>query len=204
VSTERRTEPGYYQTNAIAGNVTYMNLDATSITNVWQGYYGNITGTVVLANSNNQTMYDWSVSTATGEVFASNSSDIAWASIGCASVAQANTEEDGLGIAETDVDGFNETFSNSTAHNQFIVAARTFTSGNCLAASLHNGSEQKEANLFTNVLLSDGTDIVYTALMNNDQTGFDDATHDFQLIVAENGQLGDTTATAFYFWVELG
>ncbi|MBR9676208.1 hypothetical protein GOV05_04315 [Candidatus Woesearchaeota archaeon] len=206
VSSERRTTPGYYQsatTDAYAGNVTSMNIDAITITNVWQGYYGNITGTIVLANSNNQTMYDWNIGTPTGEVFASNSSDITWGSIGCASEAQANSEEDGLGIAETDADGLNETFSNSTPHNQFTVASRTFTSGNCLATSLHNSTSDKQDNLFTNVLLSDGADIVYTALLNNDQLGFDSTTHDFQLIVAENGQAGDTTATTFYFWVEI-
>ena len=70
-SSETRDTASAFQIDAIAGNITELTLDALGVTTFWQGYYGNVTGSIVLANSNNDTMYDWSVSAASGEVYAS-------------------------------------------------------------------------------------------------------------------------------------
>lgn len=200
VSSERRTTASPYNISALAGNVTEMNINAISITQFWQGYYGNITGTIVLANANNETMYDWNIADATGEIYASRSSNINWSGIACADNAQLVTEEGNVGMTASTVDGINETFT--TGVNSFVTGAISLS--NCLEANLHDENGTKTDGLYDNVVLADTDgDIVYTSILNNDATGFDNRSHDFQLIVAENGTNANTQTTMYYFWVEL-
>jgi hypothetical protein len=56
------------------------------------------------------------------------------------------------------------------------------------------------------VLLHDDSNnngIVYASIINDSVKGFDGATHDFQLLVAENENTGSIGTTPYYFWVEL-
>ncbi|MBI3027275.1 hypothetical protein HYY70_04110 [Candidatus Woesearchaeota archaeon] len=46
---------------AQAGNVTALVISSVRATQAWQGYYGNITGTIALDDANNNTLYDWSL-----------------------------------------------------------------------------------------------------------------------------------------------
>ena len=41
---------------AEAGNITELTIDDRRTTQAWQGYYGNITGTITLDDANNYTM----------------------------------------------------------------------------------------------------------------------------------------------------
>src|SRR5262245_23324497 len=67
---------------AQAGNVTPLVVSQQVSTQAWQGYYGNVTGTIVLDDASNFTLYDWSLPTPSGEIYAANSStSIAWTSI---------------------------------------------------------------------------------------------------------------------------
>ena len=43
---------------AQAGNVTQLTITHIMITKRWQGYYGNVTGTITLDDADNNTMYD--------------------------------------------------------------------------------------------------------------------------------------------------
>jgi hypothetical protein len=67
---------------------------------------------------------------------------------------------------------------------------------------LYNGTGASSSS-FQEVVLSDGSNLVYTSLLANDANGFDNKTHDFEMIVGENGHLGDTTSTPYYFYLEL-
>jgi hypothetical protein len=64
------------------------------------------------------------------------------------------------------------------------------------------------AGTFDEVLLTDGSaapqNIIYTSILNQDTVGFDGGTHDFEMIVLENGASGKATATNYYFYLELG
>ena len=191
-----------YNSTAIAGNVTEMNIDAITVTNYWQGYYGNITGSIVLANSNNDTLYDWSITDSSGQVYASRADSITWASILCADSTQITAEDTAIGSTGK-TDAINETFLTSVNHNVFSVGITTIDANTCAASSLHNSTGVKEDLLFSNVILYDGSNAVYTSIINNDATGFDNKTHDFQLIVPEDGTNDNTDVTNYYFWVEL-
>ncbi|PLW80939.1 hypothetical protein C0585_00045, partial [Candidatus Woesearchaeota archaeon] len=110
-SSSTRDGASGFNVSAIAGNVTELTIEAISVTQFWQGYYGNVTGTIVLANSNNDTLYDWSVSTATGEIYASTATSVTWASLVCADDTSMNAAEAAFGMDGSEVDGINETFA---------------------------------------------------------------------------------------------
>ena len=191
--------------SAVAGNVTELNFAANTITQTWQGYFGNITGTIVLGNSNNKSMYNWNISSPSGEVYATRASAVpTWASVVCATAAQAVTEDTTLGVnATVDQDAVNKTFLNTTSFNTFYVGNINInTSQNCRAVNLYNGSAAPSSS-FQEVLLHDGTSMIYTALITQDANGFDNRTHDFEMLVGENGHSGDVTTTPYYFYLEL-
>ena len=57
---------------AKAGNVSALVIAHTRVTEAWQGYYGNITGTITLDDADNFTLYNWNLPDPRGEIYASN------------------------------------------------------------------------------------------------------------------------------------
>ena len=65
--------------SAVAGNVTQLTVAGTTVTQTWQGYYGNVTGTITLDDASNNTMYDWALASPEGEIYASQAT-VTWTS----------------------------------------------------------------------------------------------------------------------------
>ena len=192
--------------SAIAGNVTELIFQANSVTQTWQGYYGNISGSIKLGDSNNNTLYDWTAASPNGEIYATRASGTpTWASIACATTAQTDTEDLALNVnSVVDQDAVGRTFLNTTSFNAFYVGnVNINTSQDCKAVQLYNGSVAPSSD-FQEVLLHDGSSLIYTAVIKQNANGFDNNTHDFEMIVGEDGHNGDSTATPYYFYVELG
>lgn len=208
---------------AKAGNVTGIVIDGTKVTESWQGYYGNITGTITLDDADNYTLYDWSLPNPEGEIYASNGSSVDWNLIYCINVSQegSNPEKpDGtvtgingtqiellFGINNTDKDGLDETFNDTYINDTgFRVGATTLstTDGCSMAHPYVNGLSSED---WKELLLSDNTSIIFTSIIKNDHNGFQDGSgdlFDFQMIVLENGHYGSEDETSnYYFYVEL-
>ena len=64
--------------NASAGNVTHFNIVGKSMTQSWQGYAGNISGTISLEDSSGFVMYDWSLADPEGEIYATYMPTVDW------------------------------------------------------------------------------------------------------------------------------
>jgi hypothetical protein len=193
-------------TSAIAGNVTELDFQSNSVTNTWQGYYGNISGSIKLGNSDNQTLYDWTTASPNGEIYATRATGVpAWVTIACANSTHVDSEDATLNVNQTsDQDSVNRTFLNTTSFNTFFVGNLNInTSQNCYAVNLHNSSSQPSPN-FQEVLLYDGSELVYATVISQDALGFDNRTHDFEMIVGEDGHNGNSEPTPYYFYVELG
>ena len=208
---------------AEAGNVTELNITGISPTQTWQGYYGEVTGTITLDDANNNTMYDWGLAEPQGEIYASNGSIVTWANIQCLNYSGDGAAEINLsivegmfGLASDDVDGVNETFDvsgllsdDATQHPIVYVGTYTIGAGTCPATDTYESDAQGSTD-FIEVLLTDTDSIIFTSIIENDVvgndteiTGFDSLTHDFQLLVGEDGHDGDDTTTPYYFFVEL-
>jgi hypothetical protein len=200
---------------AQAGNMTPMKINSTRITSRWQGYYGNITGTITLDDANNNTLYSWDIANPQGEIYAVNDSKaVQWTQVICLNMSDPNTNnvnvtvsalENALGITDAnDREGVNETF-NLTFTGSFDVGSSVTidsTSG-CGAVSLYVNDAYDTLN-FNETILTDNTsnhNVIYVAILEQQQQGFSGANLDFQMIVGENGDT--TTATEYYFYVEL-
>jgi hypothetical protein len=194
---------------AQAGNVSEINITTTSITQSWQGYYGSITASLVLADSSNNQFYNWSIAAPSGEVYASPNSSITWANIHCFNYSGNGSGEINLtlldaqyGMTSTDVDALNNTY-NLTNHPAFAVGTVSFTANKCPSTYVFNETGY-QVHQFSNVLLSDGGSIVFTGILENNLRAFNNVSEDFQMLVAEDGHgSASSTLTTYYFWVEV-
>src|SRR3989339_536096 len=93
ISSERLDSWGPQTIPALAGNITEFNTDTSSITRTWQGYFGNISGTIVLGDANNNTLYDWDLAMPQGEIFATRTASVpAWSDVACSTAAESESQ----------------------------------------------------------------------------------------------------------------
>jgi len=188
--------------NATAGNVTELVIEGFSVTQSWQGYYGNVSGAIRLGDSSGNVMYNWSLASPSGEVFASRSNSVAWSSIDCFNWTASGAALETAYNIDDAADGVNETFKDSNSHAAFYVGSEEFTSGECMSTDVFDDTGAVDGT-FEEVLLHDGSDVVFASLLEDDVDGFDSNTHDFQMLVLEDGHEGNTDTTQYFFYIEL-
>jgi hypothetical protein len=188
--------------NAQAGNITRLNITALSITTNWQGYYGNVSGTIVLADASNNTMYNWNHYPPAGEVYATRNSSIDWGTINCSNTTHIAQEESALGHSASDADSVTNTF-NGSSHTPFFTGSRPISGCPSTNTHVNNVSQSSE---FYSVLLADANNVTtYVAIIDFNETGYNGEKHDFQMLVGENGNgAASLTVTPYYFYVEIG
>jgi hypothetical protein len=188
--------------DAYAGNMTELDVRGYSTTQSWQGYFGNVSGAIQLADGSDNIMYNWSLASPEGEIYASEGDSVSWATIECFNMASnLTTSESAFNIDSDAADGIDETFYLND-HTEFYIGSTQFTSGQCNNTKLYNDTG---IGTFDEVLLYDvpNENIVFASILMEDATGFDSATHDFEMLVLEDGHSGDTSPTTYYFYVEL-
>jgi len=230
VSDERWPTWAPISQEALAGNVTALNFNGSTITRTYQGYYGNISGMIVLGDSNNNTLYDWTLASPQGQIYAVRSvapTIPLWESVVCAEQTHIQTEDTRLNVNESiDEDAVNRTFvingapdqlarfpTSDFTHPQFWVANQSIAANSCAVATMYNSTGQPSP-YFKEVLLQDSTQnyIIYTAIIAHsikpfpdpgDFNGFNGGSeHDFEMMVGEDGHGADTgsTATTSTYW----
>lgn len=187
--------------NAQAGNVTELEINASAITSSWAGYYGNITGTIILADSQGNNFYDWNMSNPGGEVYAARVNNVDWTTINCTNSSEISAEETYLGQSASDGDSVSTTYA-STAHPAFYIGTANTVS--CPSTHAYDSTGDQGTG-FWQVLLSDGSsNTVYSTIIDGTvQTGFNNRDWHFELLVGENGKTGSEALTPYYFYVEL-
>ena len=193
---------------ALAGNVSELGIFAYTVTQSWQGYFGNVSGTIQLSDSSDNIMYNWSLANPEGEVYATELVTVDWDNIACFDLANAHLElEAAFNITTNDVDGVNETFSDSNDHDLFYTNNVEFTAGECAAAHIYDNTGSSDSTKFQEVLMTDGTSnetIIFASIIEESSVlGFDNRDHDFQMLVLEDGHGTDTATRQYYFYVEL-
>jgi hypothetical protein len=186
------------------GYITTISLNASQQNYAWKAYVGNITGVLTLQNALNYSIYEWSLPATNQEVYISRNGTVNWNSINCSNRGNITAEDTFLNLNSTSSNSINKTF-NASVHKSFVLAGTTIESSTCPAISTYvNDAAQTsgEANKFQEVLLADSySHLVYAALVDQDQSGFDASLYDFQAIVGEDQTSG--TPTVYYFYVEL-
>lgn len=193
--------------NDTGGQIITLSLSLEQQDTAWKAYVGNVTGSYVLKNSNNYSIYEWPLGTSiTGEVYLSRNSSVTWTagSVTCADDAEILAEQAIFGMGNTDPDNINSTF-NSTEHTSFEAGTNSLNTCPATALWVNDTFQAQNATtaVFQEVVLHDTHTIVFAALINNDKGGFvNSSTFDFQAIVPENKT--SSAGTAYYFYVELG
>ncbi len=230
--------------SALAGNVTGLLIDGSTITRSWQGYFGNVTGTIILADSSNNMMYNWSIASPRGQIYSSvNDSGIQWSYLQCFNFTSSGEYSDdtanaggtslyGMNLTQLhslynidssgfdgsirssrDDDAVDHTFTyfddgtgvDGKGHRLFYSTSLDFTEGECRTARIFGPHGTQAEDEFEEVLMYEPASgsVVFTSLLNEDLDGFDQNTHDFQMLVLEDGHGTDTDTTPYFFYVEL-
>ena len=203
-STRAPLEPAKSQ-DALAGNVTELTIYGTSITQAWQGYFGNVSGTIQLADSNDNVMYNWSLADPEGEVYVTESPTVNWDGTYCWDMTtNINTLESLYNITSNDVDGIDETF-NWPDHSEFFVNNIQIPAGACNSTRIFDTTGIGVDANYEEVILEGGNgEIIWTSIIEESSVnGFDGRDHDFEVLVPEDGHGTDTTSRLYYFYVEL-
>jgi len=208
--------------DAIAGNVTELGISGLTSTQSWQGYSGNITGVIQLADSASHVMYNWSQLNPNGEIYASKNATIAWSYIQCFNYTANGTycDEDinmaggtsicgmnltqleaAYNISTGDSDSVNNTFALNN-HAAFYTNNLEFTSGECKNMKVFNSTGVGD---FDEALMYEptGRSVVFTSILKSNANGFDGKTHDFEMLVLEDGHYADVATTKYYFYMEI-
>lgn len=189
-ASETATGTSVTTVNADGGNVTYVDVDSTVITSRWAGFYGNVTGSLLLGDASANTFYQWTVADVTGAVvYAANGSVTDWTGGNIGPLANANAP---TWVAGSSTDNFTNTF-NTTG---------TFTSsspsiGSVPVATTLNGSGVA-GDLDTYALWSTADSVnIWAGAVVDDANGFNNETVDYQILLPAQ------TGTTYSFYLEL-
>ncbi len=197
VPTSAQTAP------AQGGNVSEIDIDAIVVTTAWAGFYGDITGEIVLGNSGNDKFYNWTLTSVDGLVYGTRAASITWDNVVCADGTAISTENTYLGVSSTDADSVENTFTQRDHPALVITDSNTVSTDTCNSTFAFSSGIAQTSD-WVQVLLHDGgSNIVYSTATNDSTTGFDGSAYDFQLLVGENEKTGSIGATDYYFWVQL-
>ena len=187
--------------NAQGGNITNVDITVQSQTNAWQGYYGQVSGNLSLADASGDVMYAWTGPTIQGEVFASMSNAVTWASI--AAVNNITTTINcthGQNITGTGDDRVNKTFTISSGPRANTnIGTQTITTNTACAANTYVSGAAPAQDQWEEYILTDGSNTVWATEINDSGTAFTGGAEDFQLIVPAN-----QSVLVYYLYVELG
>jgi hypothetical protein len=192
--------------NTTGGTIATVNLNGSTQNVRWKAFVGNVTGALTLDDASGSTVYDWTASAPSGEVYATRSSAILnWSTITCANSTHLSGEDFAMNQTNKD-DNISKTFA-TKLHNQFYVGLVQIAQNACYSVHTYV-NDSAQSSRFEEMALYDGTNltngnVVFGAILEQDKYGYNNQTYDFQMILPEKGLDGWSSATAYYFYLEL-
>jgi hypothetical protein len=210
-SNETKATAGSYMMNISGGYIGAVNFTATMNNERWKGFVGWVKGTFALQDAGGSTLFDWTLSATTGQVYATRKSDTpSWTNLSCANVSKLNIEDEELDHDNNKQDNITKTFTAAAKdHDQFWAAGNNISLDSCYAIETYvNNVSQSGTDRFEEVALSDGHNessgsLIYAVILEEAVQGYDGDNFDFQMIVPEDGSPGNTIVTAYYLYIEL-
>lgn len=197
---------------AEGGYITEMDMTGNSQTVKWQGYYGDITGNIRLADASGDYMYTWDWDPSTGgAVFAVARSTMP--NFGVVDTCDITELEANAALisdsiwSATGADSVTITFGADNDNSvEFYVAGNTVEASNrnAMYTLMKTGNA---ASAFEEVLLTDRAtvdtvdDMIWTCLIENGAEDYTGGESDYQMIVPATDIGGGTTT--YYFYVEM-
>jgi hypothetical protein len=209
-------------TSAIAGNITFLTIEGITQTRAWQGFYGNVSGTITLDDAENYTFYNWTAAEPGGNIYATKTTHgtPSWLDVRCmVHASNASNFDTHYGITQDDYDNVSNTFNGTlggTFSQTVFIVNNSFGTGaitDCPATAIWR-DDNRQYEDFVNYLMWDSTGendsfVFGTIIENKDDSNKTDISCyngdicDFQILVAEDGHGTDTQVTPYYFWVDL-
>ncbi len=204
------TDLGLWVPNGTAGNWTTQGgyiANATvgaqdQLTDRWAGFYGQVTAAniILAASGDSNYLYEWAGNLSYGgEVCVSIDPAFNWA------VVESSTDAD-IETAWTFgavLDSAANTFNNTGCAMNFT--GRDTAQTNNADWADHQGSSNFRTCVYRDVtsdFIPTANDLAFCCEISDDDTGYDGATVDYELIVPTNDSPGGTET--YYFFVELG
>ena len=179
-----------------AGNIYLANVTGEQSTYHWAGVYGNATGTLVLGDSSTppHKMYEWPANAT--YVFFDDDSTINWDNLDTATCSDVETSFNFLSGASDDCDS-----TLTTTHDPSFKAITDI--GATVAGQTYDSSG---SGYWWTLAIKDNTaeDVIFVGEVdNNYHSAYNGDTVNYQVILPENGENGDTGTTTYYIWIEL-
>lgn len=175
------------------GNITYVNVSSTSLTDKWAAYYGNISGTINLTNGTNS-VFSWTWTPATGGkvCLSANNTGLIESLLNTATAANINTAYT-LGSA---ADNATNTFTVSNCTMNFAQATVT----NTLYAKHLSQSTFYTCAVYNGAGTSLKAGYLFCTNISNAGTTFHNLTYNYEVMVPTSPGTGTET---YYFYAEL-
>jgi hypothetical protein len=198
-STGTNSNTGFF--NISGGYISTINLTADFQNTRWKAFIGSVTGKFTLDDAGGSTIFDWTLSSTTGRVYATrDSGSIEWTSIDCSDTTDLEAENVLL-AHNSSSDNITRTF-NGTTHNAFFAAGKFISANTCPTLNTYKNNASQDTD-FEEMAMKDGTSTIYATILENNVAGYNGAPYDFQMLVPENGSSSWTGAIAYYLYVEL-
>jgi hypothetical protein len=189
-----------YQFNISGGYISTLNMSLKMQDVKWKAFIGDVSGKFTLDDASGSTIFDWTLSTTNGKVFATrNDSTINWANINCSNLSLMEEENYEINHTNRD-DNITKTFNNRT-HSEFTVSTATIYADSC--PTVHAYVNNATSNKFQEMVLSDKISTVFATILEQNEVGYNGVRYDFQMIVPENGASIFTGWTPYYIYVEI-
>ncbi len=175
-----------------AGYVKSVNLTAYPATALWAGFFGNVSGYIVLADSAKNEMFHWVPTSYTGSiVWADEDNTVDWLNLTAGDCSLL-----GSPWTDTRTDSCANTYTNTGD----LVSPTLGTISSVPYVLLYDNTG---AGTYKSYLVKDDTngDALYAAEVIDNGNGFNGYPTDYELLVPENG-IGNADTTMFYFWLE--
>lgn len=186
--------------NISGGYVADFDISAEAQNPHWKAFLGYLDGSFVLEDSSGSLIYNWTISSISGEVYATRASgSISWGTISCADAGELLAED--VAMEHVGQDNISSTF-NVTNTGTYAVAGTTINPGDCSSLNSYVNNASQGAS-FEEFVLHDSSNIVFGTEIEDEATGYDGGVYDFQMIVPENGNESFGGSTAYYLYVEL-
>ena len=209
--------------NQAGGYIFTITVNGTAQNSKWKAFVGNVSGSLTLDDASGATIYDWQLTTISGEIYATRTAGtVTWTNINC-SYTNTTEQENWIMNQTSGSDNITKTFDGAD-NKAFSVGTVQIYASTCPTTNLYINDTKDATDQFEEVVLYDGGpnwfynrsaagyngtfgtfgNIVYAEVLEQDVGGFRTGyTYDFQMIVPERGFDGWTSSTAYYFYVEL-
>ncbi|MBW2972576.1 hypothetical protein KY359_06070 [Candidatus Woesearchaeota archaeon] len=159
------------------GYIHYVNIDESAPTQKWKAYVGNVTGEFALQDASGNAIYDWTIATITGELYATKEAPSGgtgryqggipnWTAMTCANSTILYDEESQMNHTAADEDSMRNTFKNGNNFNltSFYAGEKLVTdstvisgeAGGCFGAYMNRNNSDQYTD-WEEVVLTDAT-----------------------------------------------